>query len=106
MPAAFGTFYSLVKQIPAGCVASYGDIAALAGNPRWSRVVGYAMRACTDAGVPCHRVVYQDGSLCDFFGTDGSALQRALLMQEGAAFLPDGRVDMARCRWKAKRAAR
>ena len=46
MQDSFTRIYSIVRQIPPGQVSSYGTIAALAGNPRWSRVVGYAMRAC------------------------------------------------------------
>lgn len=96
MDGIFDRIYQIVKTIPAGRVASYGSVALKAGNPRWSRVAGYAMRACNDPSVPCHRVVYKDGSLTETFGTEGSALQRALLEAEGVEFLADGRVDMQR----------
>ncbi len=90
--------YDAVRQIPAGCVASYGQIAALAGNPRGARGVGFAMRRAPE-GLPCHRVVFRDGGLCqgDLFG--GPGRQRYLLEEEGVLFLSDGRVDMQRCRW-------
>lgn len=93
--------YALAKAIPAGSVASYGQLAALSGHPRAARIVGQLMRRCAPSrGVPCHRVVMGDGSLCpeDAFGVPG--LQRALLAAEGVPFLADGRVDMAACRWQ------
>ncbi|MDO5111553.1 MAG: MGMT family protein [Clostridia bacterium] len=100
MQPAFQHIYEIVKQIPQGRTASYGQIALLAGNPRWARVTGYAMRACGDNAVPCHRVVHKDGRLSPSFGVGGAAEQRARLLAEGVAFLPDGRVDMARCAWR------
>lgn len=89
-----------VARIPYGKVASYGQIAFLTGHPRGARVVGYVLRGRSETPLPCHRVVRQDGSLCpaDCFG--GPGIQRGLLEAEGVAFLPDGRVDMARCRWE------
>lgn len=92
--------YAYVARIPAGRVATYGQLAFLAGNPRASRIVGAAMyHAPQERGLPCHRVVYRDGSLCQngaFGGPDG---QRAMLEAEGVLFLPDGRVDLRRCLW-------
>ena len=60
--------YELVRRIPAGKCASYGQLALMLGNPRASRAVGYAMRACRTPGVPCHRVVGADGSLTGYGG--------------------------------------
>ena len=98
----FERIYGTVRRIPRGKAASYGCVAALSGNPRWSRVAGYAMRACSDGSVPCHRVVFKDGSLSHTFGAGGSLQQRALLESEGVAFLPDGRVDMELCGWSGE----
>lgn len=92
--------YKVVQAIPWGRVASYGQVAILAGKPRWARVVGYAMRRCQNPAVPCHRVVYQDGTLSPAFGIGGGAEQRAMLESEGVGFHLDGRVDMARYGWK------
>lgn len=92
--------YAAVRRIPRGRAASYGQIAALAGNPRGARIVGFAMRRCHDARVPCHRVVFQDGRLCGGFAFGGSEVQRALLENEGVVFLPDGRIDMERFRFQ------
>ena len=94
----FPAFYDVVRRIPAGKVATYGQIAFLAGRPRASRIVGGAMARAPE-GLPCHRVIYGDGRLSppDVFG--GSGIQRMLLEAEGVPFLPDGRVDLSRCRW-------
>lgn len=92
--------YEVVKQIPKGRVASYGQIAMLAGNPRGARGVGFALHHNPEPGViPCHRVVFKDGSVCTGFAFGGPEVQRAMLAAEGVPFLPDGRVDMARARW-------
>lgn len=92
--------YETVKAIPAGSVASYGTVAALAGNPRGARGVGFALHRNPEPGViPCHRVVFADGGLAPGFAFGGPERQRQLLEQEGVLFLESGRVDMARCRW-------
>jgi len=103
MKSAFEHIYTVVRQIPRGRVASYGQVAALAGNPRWSRVVGYAMHVAGELdGAPCHRVVKMSGGLSEAFkvGVSGENLQRFMLEDEGVGFLPDGRVDMENFRWE------
>ena len=96
----FERIYAVVQTIPRGKVASYGQIALLAGNPRWARVVGYALHVNPKPGViPCHRVVTQDGRTSTAFAFGGEDMQRALLEAEGVTFLPDGRVDMEKHRW-------
>lgn len=97
----FSQVYAVVRGIPRGMVASYGDVALLDGTPHGAHAVGFAMRCCHDKTVPCHRVVKGDGSLSESFDLFGGAeAQRALLRSEGVSFLPDGRVDMARCRYR------
>ncbi|MGD9559887.1 MAG: MGMT family protein [Oscillospiraceae bacterium] len=86
--------YRLVAEIPPGCVASYGQLALLAGAPRWARRVGRAMRTAP-AGLPCHRVVNAAGRTAP-----GWAGQRRLLEKEGVRFGPSGRVDMKKHRWQ------
>ena len=99
----FEKIYTQVKRIPKGQVASYGLVAAMAGNPRWARVVGYALHVNPYPGeVPCHRVVKKDGSLAGGFAFGGEGAQRRLLEGEGVTFLPDGRVDMERCALKIR----
>ncbi len=99
MESAFEKICAVVRQIPYGTVCSYGTVAALAGNRRWARVAGYAMAACRDETVPCHRVLHKDGTPSAAFEENGVNRQVELLKEEGVAFLPDGRVDMARSAW-------
>jgi methylated-DNA-[protein]-cysteine S-methyltransferase len=70
-----------VRRIPAGRVATYGDVAEAAGVPRAARAVGNIMKGCRVAGVPCHRVVAAGGRLGGYGGSE--ALKRALLAAEG-----------------------
>ena len=95
----FGAFYIVVRQIPSGKVATYGQVARLAGMPRCARLVGYAMSSCRDGAVPCHRVVDRFGGTKTAFDRLAPGTQRALLEAEGVAFRPDGTVDLERCRW-------
>lgn len=92
---AFDKIYSIVRIIPEGKVMSYGQVALLAGNPRWSRVVGYALHVNPDPSfIPCHRVVTKDGRVSSSFAFGGSDIQRVLLENEGVRFSSDGRVIM------------
>ena len=96
----FERIYAVVQTIPKGKVASYGQVAALAGNPHWARVVGYALHVNPKPGViPCHRVVTRNGETSPAFAFGGQDMQRTLLEEEGVTFLPDGRVDMEQHRW-------
>lgn len=90
--------YNLVRRIPFGKAATYGQLALLAGNPRASRIVGAAL-AKAPPGLPCHRVLYRDGSLCCNEAFGGREIQRQMLEKEGVPFLPDGRADLKRCLW-------
>ena len=101
MPSPFAQrIYEVVKQIPRGKVATYGQVAALAGNPRGARGVGFALHHNPQPGIiPCHRVIFRDGSLCTGFAFGGPEVQRRLLEQEGVCFLPDGRVDLSQFGW-------
>lgn len=95
----FSAFYEIVRRIPAGRVATYGQVARLAGMSRSARLVGYAMAACQDPSVPCHRVVDRFGSIKAAFDTFAPGSQRALLEAEGVPFRPDGTVDLDLCLW-------
>ena len=91
----FNKIYKAVQKIPKGKVATYGQIAAMAGNPRWSRVVGYALHVNPDpANIPCHRVVNRFGEPSQAFVFGGINAQIELLKKEGVTFLSDGRVDL------------
>lgn len=91
----FEKIYDVVKTIPKGSVMSYGQVAFLAGNPHWARVVGYALHVNPEPGViPCHRVVMKDGSVTPGFAFGGADIQRQMLENEGVGFTADGKVDM------------
>ena len=94
----FEKVYAIVRRIPAGSVATYGQIARLMGNPRLSRAVGYAMHSAP-ADVPCHRVVNREGCLCAAFEPMGEETHRLLLEAEGVPFRGDGTVNLDACRW-------
>ena len=97
----FEKIYDVVKQIPEGKVATYGLVALLAGNPRLSRVVGYALHVNPEPGViPCHRVVNRKGEVSVAFAFGGENMQRILLSEEGIEFTPEGKVDLNKYLWK------
>ena len=97
----FDKIYDVVKKIPKGKVCTYGCVAAMAGNPRWSRVVGYALHVNPEPGkIPCHRVVTRNGEVSKAFAFGGENMQRLLLAEEGVEFLEDGRVDLKRFIWQ------
>lgn len=76
--------YEAVKKIPKGKVATYGQVAALAGNPKMSRAVGNALHKNPEPGViPCHRVVDSKGNLAGGFAFGGAEVQAKLLVDEG-----------------------
>ena len=88
----------VVRRIPHGRVATYGDVAAAAGRPRAHRAVGNIMRETRDSSIPCHRVIAAGGKLGGY-GRDLFA-KRALLMAEGL-IVSGGRVrDFGAKRWK------
>ena len=91
----FEKIYEVVKSIPEGKVATYGQVALIAGNPRWARVVGYALHVNPEPGIiPCHRVVNREGRVAPGFAFGGEGVQRQLLESEGIVFETDGRIDL------------
>ena len=91
----YARVYALVGQIPPGRVVSYGQIAWALGAPRMARQVGWAMRCCPD-DIPWQRVVKDSGEIA---GGGHADFRRILLEEERVSFLPDGRVDMEKCRY-------
>lgn len=88
---------SVVEEIPAGSVATYGQIAALIGRPKNSRLVGKVLSMSEFYGeYPCHRVVNHAGRL-----VPGWTEQRLLLQQEGVLFQKNGTVHLKQCQWNA-----
>ncbi len=92
--------YQIVQMIPAGRVASYGQIALMAGNPKASRAVGYALHVNPLPGViPCHRVVNREGRLAPGFAFGGQGEQKKLLEAEGVDVDDNGYVNMRLYAW-------
>ena len=87
--------YEAVKRIPKGKVCTYGCIALMAGSPKASRVVGYALHHNPDPkNIPCHRVVNRQGRLAPSFAFGGAEIQKQLLEYEGVKVSDDGTVDL------------
>lgn len=90
----------IVATIPSGKVATYGQIAEMAGAPGAAREVGYIMsRVSPKQNLPCHRVVNKTGTLAPSFAFGGQDRQRAMLEAEGIQFTADGLINMARHQW-------
>ena len=97
----FQQVYEVVKKVPLGKVATYGQIARLTGNPRMSRQVGWALHVNPEPYVtPCHRVVNREGKLSGAFAFGGMDIQRKLLLEEGIQFVDDETVDLGRFLWE------
>ena len=87
MSSFYAKVYEVVAQIPKGQVLTYGEVAARAGNPRASRIVGCALHNNPDPdNIPCHRVVFRNGSMAPGFAFGGPGQQKALLTAEGVEF--------------------
>ncbi|MCL2695755.1 MAG: MGMT family protein [Clostridiales bacterium] len=96
---AFEQVYEIVKIIPAGKVATYGQIARLLGRPRQAQMVGFALHVNPEPGViPCHRVVNRFGDPSTAFAFGGINRQIGLLEAEGIVFA-DGRVPLEKYQW-------
>lgn len=94
----FERIRAVVSQIPKGKVATYGQIAKLAGVPN-PRVVGFAMASNKDPNnVPCHRVVKADGALAGY-GLGGANHKRARLEEEGITFGNNDIIDLEKYQW-------
>ena len=100
MHPSYASIYAAVRQIPPGRVATYGQIADLAGRPRQARQVGYALAVAPDnLVIPWHRVINAQGRVSGRGETGRATLQRGLLEAEGVAFDEAGRVDLRQLRW-------
>jgi O-6-methylguanine DNA methyltransferase len=90
----------VTRRIPPGRLATYGDVAAMAGRPLAARAVGNIMRNCRDRTVPCHRVVGAGGALGGYGGEE--ALKRALLRAEGIVVVGRRIRAFAAVRWSGR----
>jgi len=95
--------YRVVRRIPAGRVATYGQVAALAGMPGAARQVGWALHASKEEDdVPWQRVINARGEISPRAFHEIQDLQRSLLQSEGVDFNQNGRVDLARFSWQPR----
>jgi methylated-DNA-protein-cysteine methyltransferase-like protein len=99
--------YAIVRRIPPGRVATYGQVARLAGLGRGARQVGYALYALREgSAVPWHRVLNARGRISLRARDSAVITQRLLLDREGVRFNAGGRVDLARFRWQPRARSR
>ncbi|WP_136516161.1 MGMT family protein [Geomonas edaphica] len=97
----YNHIYAVVAAIPKGTVATYGQVALLAGLPGRARQVGYALHALADPSLPWHRVVNAKGEISlRTGGSEGDRVQRLRLEAEGVVFDRGGRIDLKRYRWR------
>jgi methylated-DNA-protein-cysteine methyltransferase-like protein len=98
----FADIYAVVARIPAGKVATYGQVAKLAGLPGYARQVGYALSANSDKTLPWHRVVNAQGRISRRTdGGPGDMIQRLRLEEEGIELDGNGRISLKRFQWMA-----
>src|SRR5512142_2817177 len=98
------SIYKVVRRIPRGRVATYGQVAELAGLEGHARQVGYALHALPSGiAIPWHRVVNARGAASPRSRGDSHELQRELLESEGVTFDRRGRLELAKYRWKRLR---
>lgn len=94
--------YAITNKIPKGKVATYGQIAKLAGKLKAARAVGMCMKTNPNAPVtPCHRVVAADGKLTGYSAGQGIKTKKSMLIKEGVHFIGD-KVDLSRSLWTTK----
>lgn len=97
----FDKVYEVVKNVPPGKVTTYGDVARMCGSPRMARQVGWALHVNPQPGViPCHRVVFSNGSVCTGFAFGGKEVQRDMLRAEGVEVSEDYKIDLKKYRWE------
>ena len=107
--SSYQRIWSVVRRIPRGRVATYGQVARVAGLPRQARLVGYALNALQDEGakkIPWQRVINAQGKVSPRAFAGSEAVQRKLLEREGVRFDSRDRVDLARFGWQAPDARR
>jgi methylated-DNA-protein-cysteine methyltransferase-like protein len=97
----FEEVYEVVRKIPKGKVATYGQIAKIMGQPRRAKIVGWALHKNPYFGdVPCHRVVNRNGEITSGFAFGGLDEQRRMLEAEGIIFNEDGKINLDEYLWE------
>lgn len=103
---SYARIYAVVRRIPRGRVATYGQVARLAGLPGHARQVGYALHAMATSGpVPWHRVINSRGEVSRRSNPGPEDAQRQFLADEGVEFDARGRVNLGRYQWRPRSAA-
>jgi methylated-DNA-protein-cysteine methyltransferase-like protein len=103
MKIGYSEIYEVIARIPPRRVATYGQIAELAGIPGQARRVGYALSALpADSSIPWHRVINAKGMISSRSGSGPDKLQRRLLQQEGIVFDSSSRIDLTRFQWRPR----
>ncbi len=98
----FHMVYEVVKQIPYGKVATYGQVAKLVGKPKSARYVGYALHSNpSQSTIPCHRVVNRIGKVSSGFAFGGEQIHKQLLLNEGVQFDQNEQINLMVFGWKA-----
>jgi methylated-DNA-protein-cysteine methyltransferase-like protein len=99
-PSFRDKIYLLARQIPKGKVATYGQLADLAGSPGAARAVGMCMKTNPDAPrTPCHRVVSSTGELVGYSAGEGVKTKKQMLLDEGVKFVGD-KVNLKLSKWQ------
>jgi methylated-DNA-protein-cysteine methyltransferase-like protein len=100
---SYERIYAVVSKIPRGKIATYGQVAELAGLSGHARQVGYALHATPDEiAIPWQRVVNAKGEISPRADPLMAGVQKSLLDAEGVSFDANGRIDLARCRWQPR----
>ena len=100
---SYARIYRVVRRIPRGRIATYGQVAGLAGLGGHARQVGYAMHAIPDdANVPWQRVINAKGEVSPRSEPGPERLQRSMLEEEGLVFDANGRIDLGRYQWRPR----
>ena len=101
--SSYDRIYAVVRKIPRGRVATYGQVATAAGLRGHARQVGYALNALPSTrSVPWHRVINAKGEISQRSVPGSEKVQRALLEREGVVFDDRGRISLHRYRWKRR----
>jgi len=103
MKIGYNAIYEVIARIPPRRVATYGQIAEMAGIPGQARRIGYALSALPgNPSIPWHRVINAKGMISSRADSGPDKVQRRLLGQEGIVFDSSGRIDLARFRWRPR----
>ena len=104
MTGNYQRILAVVKRIPRGRVATYGQVASIAGLPRHARQVGYALHSLSDAeAVPWQRVVNASGGVSPRCHPYAVVQQRQMLEREGVVFGANNKIPLPRFQWKPRR---